>query len=98
MIHSPFAAAFTSGTRFAPERSGVLEMSTRQLAMLKVPTGRILVADPFTTSFDKPCAPLAGTTATGEFPGEVALAHFEDGDARVACARLRFGEASRPAG
>ena len=97
MVHSPFAAAFTPGTRFAPERRERLEISTRQLAVLKVPTGRILVADPLTTSFERPGAPLAGTAPTGEFPVEVALAHFDGGDTRVACARLRFGEVSRPA-
>ena len=97
MVHSPFAAAFTPGTRFAPERREALEMSTRQLVVLKVPTGRIFVADPLTTSFESAGAPLAGTTATGEVPVEVALAHFEGGDTRVACARLRFDEARRPA-
>lgn len=92
MVHSPFAAAFTPGTRLREDRGRTIVMSTRALADLQVPSGRITVADPFETSFDEPGTPLARTAPTGTFPVEVALAHLDNGDIRVACARVRFGE------
>lgn len=95
MAHSPFAAAFTPGTRFAQERGGFVEVSTRVVGELKLPTGRIVVADPLTTSFDEPPSPLSLTAPPGVFPVEVALARFEDGDVRVACARVRFEPSAR---
>ena len=41
VVHSPFIAAFTPGTRFAQERGGTVEISTRVIGELKVPSGRI---------------------------------------------------------
>ncbi|WAS94910.1 DUF4241 domain-containing protein [Nannocystis punicea] len=96
MLHSPFTAAFTPGTRFAQERGELVEVGTRVVGELKVPSGRIVVADPLTTSFDEPGGPLTLAAPRGVFPVEVALARFEDGDVRVACARVRF-ESSAPA-
>lgn len=90
-MHSPFLAAFTPGTRFARPSGGPVEVSTRVLGELRVPTGRIVVADPFTTDFTDPPTPLARRTPTGVFPVELALAHMLDSDdVRVACARVRF--------
>jgi hypothetical protein len=97
MVHSLFAAAFTPGARFASERGGTIEMSTQQIAVLKLPTGRVLASDPLTTSFENPGSPLARAAPTGEFPVEVALARFEGGDTRLACARVRFAEPRRAA-
>jgi len=93
VIHSPFAAAFTPGTRFGQERGGPVEVSTRLLGELKVPSGRIVVTDPFTTSFEHPDSPLARRAPTGVFPVELAIARYENDDLRVACARVRFGGA-----
>lgn len=95
-MHSPFHAAFTSGTRFAEDRGGTIEISTRVIGELKVPSGRINVGDPLTTPFDDPGASLARKAPTGVFPVEVAIARFENGDLRVACSRVRF-EPSSPA-
>ncbi len=88
-VHSPFASAFTPGTRYLKEREGRIEMELRVIGELDVPTGRICVSDPGTTSFEGPHSPLARRAPTGRFPVEVALARFED-QARVACARVRF--------
>lgn len=93
MVHSPFAAAFTPGTRFAQEQGEPIEVSTRVIGDLRVPSGRILVGDPFTTSFESPGTPLTLEAPTGVFPVEVAVARFDNGDARVACARVRFDPA-----
>jgi hypothetical protein len=70
-------------------------MSLRAVGELRVPTGCILVGDPGTTDFAAPASPLARRAPTGVFPVEVALATFDAGDTRVACARVRF--ADRPA-
>jgi hypothetical protein len=71
-------------------------MSQRTVAELKVPTGRIVVCDPFTTSFEQPGTPLSRSSPTGTFPVELAVARFENDDERVACARVRFAEDSKP--
>lgn len=93
VIHSPFAAAFTPGARFAQEQGGTVTVRVREIGRLVVPTGRIVVADPFTMDFADPPAPLSRTGPTGVFPIELAVARFEHGDERVACARVRFAEA-----
>lgn len=93
MVHSPFAEAFRPGTSFVQESSGLVEVSTRTLGELKVPSGRIAAADPFVTAFDKPAAAFSRTAPTGTFPVEVAIARFDNADARVACARVRFSSA-----
>lgn len=90
MVHSPFADAFRPGTRFVQENSGLVEVSTRTLGELAVPSGRIGAADPFVTAFDEPAATFARAAPTGTFPVEVAIARFDNADARVACARVRF--------
>src|SRR5579884_989943 len=92
MVHSPFAAAFRTGTRFRDDDRGcTLEMQTHAIGELKLPSGRIDLGDPFTTSFDEPVKPLAQVAPIGDFPVEVAVARFADNaDQRVACARVRF--------
>lgn len=90
-MHSPFTTAFIPGTRFDDARGGKVEMTTRIIGELKVPTGKIFVADPFTTAFDDPGGPLARVAPRGAFPVEAAIARFENGDLRIACARVRFG-------
>lgn len=85
--HSPFADAFTPGMRFR-DRGEPVEMSTRELGMLRLPSGRVCVGDPLTTDFTLPGAPLAGELPRGELPVQVAIASFVNGDQRVACARV----------
>lgn len=89
MTHSNFAAAFTSGARLRHLDLGRIEMSVRELGSLQLPTGRLVVCDPFTSNFD---SVLSEPTPIGTFPVEVALAKFGT-DERVACARVRFSSA-----
>lgn len=89
MRHSPFAAAFTPGTRFVMGTE-LVTMSVRVAGPLRVPTGRIVVSDPGITDFAGPHVPLARQAPIGEFPVELALADFAGRDTRVACARVRF--------
>ena len=91
MVHSPFDALFTPGTRFAREYGGPLDISIRVLGELKVPTGRILAVDPLATELGKEGACFSRQAPTGVFPVELALAHTRPGTQRVACARIRFG-------
>jgi hypothetical protein len=93
MIHSPFSAVFTPGTRFAREDGGPLEISTRVVGELKVPTGWIVASDPLTTDFQLEGGAFSRQTPTGVFPVEVALAHFQPDSQEVVCARVRFGPA-----
>lgn len=96
VIHSPFALAFTHGARVKHALDGPIEIETRVLGELRVPSGKLVVSDPFVTSFDEKQKPLARKAPTGVFPVEVAIAHFDSGDQRVACARVRF-RSSAPA-
>lgn len=94
-VHSDFAAAFTPGTRFRDETYGTVEVTTRAIGELKVPSGRIVASDPFTTDFEKPDPSFAIAAPTGVFPVELAIARFPaSGDERVACARVRFADAA----
>lgn len=92
-VHSPFANAFRPGTRFVQEGRGLVDVSTRVLGELTVPSGRLCASDPFTTGFDGPAGAFARAAPTGVFPVEVCVARFDQGDARVACARVRFADA-----
>ena len=89
-IHSPFAAAFTPGTRLLDERGGHIELSIHALGPLHVPGGSIAVADPFTTDFADPPAAFHRRVVPGSYPVELAIAHFSNADQRVACARVRL--------
>lgn len=92
-VHSPFANAFRPGARFVQEGRGLVDVSTRVLGELKVPSGRLCASDPFTTDFDGPAAGFARVAPTGVFPVEACVARFDLGDERVACARVRFADA-----
>jgi hypothetical protein len=88
-VHSPFAAAFTRGARFADDRGRSIEMSVHRLGELQVPSGRLCASDPFTTSFESE-KPFAYMAPAGVYPVELAIASFDNADQRVACARVRF--------
>jgi hypothetical protein len=88
--HSPFADAFVDGARFRGASGDVIEMRVVALGDLRVPTGRLCVADPLTTNYGQPNVPLAREVPTGSFPVEIAVAMLANGDQRVACARVRL--------
>lgn len=95
--HSPFEDAFTPGTRFVGDQGDIIEMSVCSIGDLKLPTGRIVVCDPFATPLDTPGAGLTRVAPRGVFPVDVAIARFEENDdRRVACARIRFTEHPNP--
>lgn len=87
-MHSPFAIAFTPGSKLEVDGETV-EIATRVIGELVLTSGQIVVADPFLTSFENGNLPLSRTAPVGTFPVELSLAQFET-DQRVACARVRF--------
>jgi hypothetical protein len=94
---APFSAAF-AGSRFADEHGRIIEVSVRRIADLKVTSGKLFACDPLTTGYDQPHgAALDRDAPVGVHPVEVAVAAFEAGDHRVACARVRFAPADRQA-
>lgn len=96
-MHTSFAAAF-AGSRFADEEGRIIEVTVHVIGDLKVPTGRLFASDPLTTSFDASHGEaLDRAVPPGVYPVDVAVARFESGDQRVACARVRFAPPSREA-
>jgi hypothetical protein len=64
-----------------------VRVEEREIGILAVPSGRIVACDPFLLW--KPVA-LALETPTGSFPVRLFIIHYEDGDQRIAAARLEF--------
>lgn len=86
-----FAAGFTVTTRVSYEdktRVETVPFRIVEAGSLKLPSGRICVADPFIALTD--ARPLAQPTPTGTFPVRLAVADFPTGGLRVAFARVDF--------
>ena len=66
------------------------EVTLRGLTVceLVLPTGRLVACDPFTSPDEEP---FARELPAGSFPVVLSVAHFDDGDQRVAAAMVRFG-------
>lgn len=94
MVHSPFAAAFTPGTRFVSDDGSLIEIEHHVVGELAVPTGWLGASDPFTTHFEARDGAFAVRAPVGTFPVELAIARFVNGDRRVACARVCFDRAA----
>jgi len=94
MVHSPFAAAFTPGTRFVDDRGRVIAIETRVIGDLKVPTGRLGAGDPFLTPFATTGVRFALRAPVGTFPVELAIGRYDTGDQLIACARVCFDRAT----
>lgn len=93
-VHTRFDRAFVNGTRFKHRVFGRVTIEVRTLATLKLPSGRMVLGDPFEMPFGMQSRELAVRAPIGAFPVDVAIAHLGQ-DARVACARVRFS--NRPA-
>lgn len=64
-------------------------LRARPLCELVVATGEIVACDPFTSP---DAAAFARQVPAGSYPVVLSVAHFDDGDQRVAAAMIRFGE------
>jgi len=82
-----FTIAFEDGGR-AVSSFGDVRFYRQPLGELYLPSGRIAACDPFV---DPEVAPFARAVPSGRYPVDLAVARFDDGDERVAAARLRFG-------
>lgn len=90
--HTPFNDAFEHGARFRAVDDAVITMELHRLGDVRVETGWLCVGDPLTTPLED-ADTLARPVPKGRFPVEVAVARFPSEDRRVACARVRFGDA-----
>jgi Protein of unknown function (DUF4241) len=88
-------AMFRAGTRLAlplGDEVATVGMDVRELGRLRMPTGRLIAADPRAISFDN--KPLVATVPPGEYPVTLAVARWEPPPepgprpGRVAAARL----------
>lgn len=91
MASSDFSKLFEDG-KVIKTASWEVALQTRPLCDLRLPTGRVVACDPFTAP---DAEPFTRTVPPGSFPVLLSVAHFDDGDQRVAAAMLRF--AARPA-
>ncbi len=64
-------------------------LRARTLCELAAPTGQIVACDPFASP---DAAPFSRSVPAGSYPVVVSVAHFDDGDQRVAAALIRFAE------
>ena len=80
---------FEDGREIATE-IGTATLRLRAAGELVVTSGRVVACDPLT---EPEAAPLARAVPPGRYAVILSVAHFEDGDQRVAAAMLRLGDA-----
>ncbi len=86
-----FSKLFVEGKEVATEIGRVV-LRVKPAGDLKVTSGRVVACDPLVSP---DVEPFDRRVPAGAFPVLLSVAHFEDGDRRVAGAMLRFAE--RPA-
>ncbi len=64
-------------------------LRARPVCELAVPTGEIVACDPFASP---DAEAFARKVPAGSYPVVLSVAHFDDGDERVAAAMIKFGE------
>ena len=64
-------------------------LRVRPLCELVAPTGEIVACDPFTSP---DAEPFVRAVPAGSYPVVLSVAHFDDGDQRVAAAMIKFNE------
>lgn len=83
-----FARLFEDGREVASADFGRVVLRPRGAGELVLTTGRVVACDPLTAPETEP---FTVALAPGTYPVSLALAHFEDGDRRVAGALLAAG-------
>jgi hypothetical protein len=86
MASTDFSKLFEDGKVIRTEQWEVT-LRGRALCDLLVPTGRVVACDPFTSP---DAEPFAREVPAGAYPVTLSVAHFDDGDERVAAAMVRF--------
>lgn len=92
MNHTHFRAAFQDGARFLGEDGAPITVrliGAPRLPDLLVKSGGITAGDPFTMDFAD-ARPFNRPVPPGRYPVELAVACFDNGDQRVAAARVRL--------
>ena len=80
---------FSMDWRARAARLPALFSHPKQIGVLRLPTGRIILGEPL-ASID--LVPLTRQAPVGEFPVEICLVEVERGDRRIAAARIVFSE------
>lgn len=83
-----FSRLFDDGKEVSTEIGRVV-LRPRPAGGLTVTSGRLVACDPFAWLGEEP---FTRGVPAGTFPVTLSVAHFEDGDRRVAAAIVRFGE------
>lgn len=86
--HPIFNEAFTQGFQLNTNE-GRFVFQVQRLGMFKITSGSIVACDPFICDHAEP---FAKQTPVGEFPIYLALAKTQNGDERVALAKISFAE------
>jgi hypothetical protein len=86
MASTDFSKLFEDGKVIRTEQWEVT-LRSRPLCDLLLPTGRVVACDPFTSP---DAEPFAREVPPGSYPVTLSVAHFDDGDQRVAAAMVRF--------
>jgi hypothetical protein len=82
-----FTKLFEEGKEIDTEIGRVV-LRVREAGRLALASGRVVACDPLS---DPEAGPFARGLPAGTFPVTLSVAHFEDGDRRVAGALVRFG-------
>jgi hypothetical protein len=89
MTTPDFSRLFEDG-RVIKTAEWVVTLRSRAAGELVLTTGRAVACDPFTSPDEEP---FTRELPTGSFPVVLSVAHFDDGDQRVAAAMVRFADA-----
>lgn len=81
-------SAFGAGARASADGKPV-EFSTVAIGQIDIPSGRMVVCDPFAC---EPGIPFTKRVPTGRFPVQLAVTRTPSGEQRVAYARIRFSD------
>ena len=86
MEQADFSKLFEEGREIATEIGRVV-LRMKRAGELTVTSGRVVGCDPLTSPDTEP---FGRAVPAGNFPVTLSVAHFEDGDRRVAAALVRF--------
>jgi hypothetical protein len=86
MTRPDFSKLFEEGREIDTE-IGRVALRTRDVGTLTLASGRVVACDPLASP---EMEPFARAVPAGAFPVTLSVAHFEDGDRRVAGAMVRF--------
>jgi len=88
--HGDVMRAFQAGLATMDQSGKALSIAVEHAGDLTLTTGYVVACDPFSLD-DRPSA-FTEQVPAGRHPVLLSVAHYDDGDQRVACALLRFSD------